>query len=125
MENSEIYLVTQDWTIMYTDPIILEKGQKVIIDNSKIENDPEWKNWVWCISENNSGWGPVQILSNGDNVDSLKTEAIVLENYSAKELNVTKGEKVKGNKIVNGWLWCAKIDNEDFGWLPMKNLSKI
>ncbi|WP_165020951.1 SH3 domain-containing protein [Dysgonomonas sp. ZJ279] len=121
----KIYIVIKDWITDYPNPITLRGGQVVMIDNSKKDDTPDWQGWVWCISNDNAGWVPEQILQIRDRTSSSISKAMVLEDYSAKEHNVAVGETVVGDRIVNGWLYCRKMDEEVFGWIPLSNLDEV
>jgi len=118
------YIVTKKWSVVYSDPVELISGQEIILDKNRIEDNPDWKGWVWCEASNNKGWVPEQIL-NITEINPEYSKATVLENYSAAELNVDHGETIYGDKIINGWLWCRKEGSEEFGWLPLDNLSEL
>jgi|WetSurMetagenome_2_1015567.scaffolds.fasta_scaffold360067_2 hypothetical protein len=117
------YIVKQKWTTIYNNPIVLNAGQEIKIDNTKKEENHDWFGWVWCISDDNEGWIPIQILNIIEQGDK-HSKALVEENYSAKEINADIGDIVFGDKVLNGWLWCKKKGTEDYGWLPLQNLSK-
>jgi len=116
------YLVIKEWRSLYPNPILLNRGSEVIIDNTRKETDPDWKGWVWCRSVEKEGWVPIQLLNIVEEGD-LISKAIALEDYSANELNVTMGEFVIGETSLNGWLWCKKEGDEEFGWLPLDVLE--
>ena len=118
------YIVTKKWSVVYTDPLSLTAGQEVLIDNNRKEENPDWKGWVWCETSDNRGWVPEQILKISYTADK-HSKATVLENYTAAELNADPGDTVNGDKIINGWLWCRKKGTEEFGWLPLDNLSEL
>lgn len=116
------YLVVEKWEKSYPDPIVLHKDDKVTVDTSI--TDPEWPDWVWCIApDNKEGWVPVQILEKPVHVSSSRYETVVFEDYSANELTVEKGEILIGDKVLNGWLWCWKKNNDTKGWVPLKNMQ--
>ena len=48
---------------------------------------------------------------------------IIIKQYTAKELNVSIGERVIGLEELNGWVWCEGRDGEK-GWVPKENLQK-
>lgn len=100
-------------TTAYKNPIQLSKGEIVKLGNLAPEEN--WKDWIWAENDNQlGGWVPVQII---ENLEDGK-QALILENYSAKELDITKDELVIKIKSLNGWSWVRKISNNDEGWLP-------
>lgn len=104
----------------YPNPITIKKGTKVKVGDKY--NGPEnWEKWRYCYTLDNrtEGWVPEQLLV-------IENEyGIILEDYTAKELNVEKGEIIKGMRELNGWLWCIKIIDGDEGWLPKEKLRVI
>lgn len=102
----------------YPNPIMIKKGTKVKVGHKY--NGPEnWDNWRYChILDNGAeGWVPEQLLM-------VENEyGVILEDYTAKELNVENGEIVKGIRELNGWLWCIKLIDGDEGWLPRDILN--
>lgn len=118
------YIVVKNWITDYPNPLILKLGQNAKVDNSITENNPNWQGWTWCISDKNAGWTPVQILNITESVSKQYSDALVLEDYSAQELNIEIGDTVLGERKLNGWLWCTK-DNSNFGWVPLENIEII
>lgn len=120
------YIVVEKWIESYENPAILKRDERVTIDLSVKDSDPEWMDWVWCITDSGmTGWVPVQILKVCETFPNELQTAIVSEDYSACELSVNKGDIVIGSKILNGWLWC-KVENTDIeGWVPMRNIKSL
>jgi hypothetical protein len=110
--------VIKDRKSDYPNPIELKKNEIVIAGEEYSENE-NWANWIECTNKKNiSGWVPKQILK------TEKNSAIVLEDYSANELNIKTDEEVKVIKILNGWAW-SKNSNKELGWIPLENIKKI
>ena len=106
--------VTKSYITKYVVPIILNKGNIVILgETEKLE---KWKGWIRATYENISAWIPMQIIetSNGET-------GIISEYYSSKELNVNAGESVIQLRELNGWLWVRKSQTGDEGWIPKEN----
>ena len=123
---NQTYIVLDSWTESYENPISIEQGEEVIVDPSVIEPDPEWANWVCCIASNNrDGWVPIQILKIMPSNTNDRYNSMALEDYSAYELTVKTGDFVYGNRILNGWLWCSKENDNKKGWVPLRNLKLI
>lgn len=100
------------------EPIKIKKGTKVKV-GERSNGSGSWPNWIYCYSldGNGEGWTPIQIIK-------FEGEyGIVLEDYSAKELAVKKGETVQGDLELNGWVWCSN-DSEE-GWLPKEKIIAI
>lgn len=118
------YIVLERWDESYENPIVLKKSDRVTIDLSVKDCDPEWINWVWCIAENGmNGWVPTQILKIQDTLSDKTQIATASEDYSAYELSVSEGDIVIGSKILNGWLWCRKENSDKEGWVPLRNVK--
>lgn len=101
-------------------PITIKKGTRVKI-GKRSDDTESWPNWIYCytLDEVSEGWTPAQIIQ-------IQNEyGIVLEDYSAKELDVGKGEKVEGSIELNGWVWCSKLNTSDAGWLPKEKINSI
>lgn len=110
------YKVIKNHKSSFQDPIILKKGEKVIIGKGYSE-DPDWPDWVECISqEGKKGWVPKQYLKiSGDTGTALC-------DYSANELNIKAGDKIRVYKLVNGWAW-SKNSIQEYGWVPTRNIK--
>lgn len=101
----------------YENPIKLHKGESVKLGERVPEKN--WKDWIWAEnSKQEGGWVPVQIID----FSKDKTKGIVLENYSAKELNIEKGELVAEIETLNGWTWVRRISDNDEGWIPNETI---
>jgi hypothetical protein len=112
------YIVIKNHRTEYHNPITLKQGEKVIIGE---ESGKNWPNWIFCtkMDGSNKGWVPKQILKCEANYE------IIVEDYSAKELEIDKGAIVEGIKELNGWLWLKDKGTKEIGWVPMENLKKM
>lgn len=109
----EIHKTISSYTCGYEHPINLSRGEQVKLGKRAPEEN--WKDWIWA--ENNKkegGWVPIQIIDFSED----KNCGIVLEDYSAKELNIDKDELIIKMKTLNGWSWVRKISDNDEGWIP-------
>jgi hypothetical protein len=115
------YLVTERYETEFTNPITLTAGEKVTIgeDPDPEMNPDTWINWEYCIKSDgsNAGFVPRQII------EIEGEHGIILENYSAKEMTVEKGEIVEGIKELNGWLWAKNKATGEIGWIPLEVLE--
>ncbi|HFK1497177.1 MULTISPECIES: SH3 domain-containing protein [Bacillus] len=113
------YIVIKLHVSNYHNPIRLEEGDvvKMIESYAGPEN---WENWMFCHEEkyDRKGWVPEQIIRK-----DMNGTGIIIKQYTAKELNVSIGERVIGLEELNGWIWCEKTGGED-GWVPKGNLQK-
>jgi Variant SH3 domain. len=114
------YQVNEDHKPNNMNPIRVSKGETVKLGKISDEEDG-WNNWIYCYSLNNEseGWIPEQIIQ-------IENEyGILLDNYCAKELNVSKGEAVVGELELNGWVWCSIIKDFEEGWLPKEKIMQM
>lgn len=109
----EMYKTILSHKSEYEHPINLSKGEKVKVGERAPEEN--WKDWIWAENDKKEGgWVPIQIIDFSED----KNYGIVLEDYSAKELNIDKDELIIKIKTLNGWSWVRKISNHDEGWIP-------
>ena len=66
-----------------------------------------------------AGWVPEQLIQ------AKEKFRLMIEDYSAKELNVDRGEKLVGLRELNGWIWCQKESSGEVGWVPKENMQSI
>lgn len=113
------YVVGKDHTSEYPEPITLEKGAPLCVGEAY--RGPEgWDNWLFCESPGQKGgWVPAQII---EIVNDKAGRA--LEDYTARELNVRRGDLLLGSRILNGWVWCEKAGHPESGWVPLGNLEE-
>lgn len=108
-----------NYSSQYQDPIVLKKGETVRLGQE--ESEEKWKGWIWAENETHGGWVPIQILK----IDQSKLTAQVLEDYSAKELDVEKGDTITVSQQLNGWLWSKSNKSNDVGWVPEENIQYL
>lgn len=97
----------------YETPIRLSKGE--IVKLGELAPEENWKDWIWAENnEQQGGWVPIQIIENL----SDSGQGLILEDYTAKELNINKNEQVVKLKSLNAWSWVRKLSNNDEGWIP-------
>jgi len=111
------YLVIKGHKSNYPNPISLRKDEKIIV-GKKYAGKEGWENWIYCykIDESQEGWVPEQIIKFSSKYGIIK------ENYTAKELTIKAGKKLKGNYELNGWVWCKDTEGRE-GWIPRMNLK--
>lgn len=97
----------------YEHPIRLEKGERVTLGERAPEEN--WKDWIWAEnSRSHGGWVPVQLIGHPED----GAQGMVLEDYSARELNVDPGEEIVKIRTLNGWTWVRRISDREEGWIP-------
>lgn len=114
------YIVIEEHKNDNLTPIIVTKGTRVKL-GERSDINGSWPNWIYCYSLDGQGegWTPIQIIQ-------IENEyGVVIEDYSAVELDVKKGETVVGDIELNGWVWCTKFIGLDTGWLPKEKLKII
>jgi hypothetical protein len=102
-------IVTAPHQSKFPEPLELKVGDHPEL--GRLSEEPNWPNWIWAEQDGRNGWVPMQILDKS---------GMVTENYSAKELNLSGGEELLVTRIMNGWYWAQRLDNEEWGWLPME-----
>jgi len=103
--------------IQYNDPLEITFGQRVIVG----PEDNEFPGWKWCRSaDGRAGWVPVEFLS----IVGTSSEAIVLDDYSARELAVLPGEEVVVEEARHHWL-LVRNANGQRGWIPERNTELL
>jgi len=114
------YYVNKKHRTNYPNPITLEKGDMITILD-EYSGEKEWKNWLFCekAGKRRRGWVPKQVLSIENGKGVLK------EDYCARELNVDCGEILEKIKVLNGWAWCKRFREYEFGWIPVENIKLI
>lgn len=109
--------VTKEHLPPKREDIFLSVGEIVEVGKEDLSN-PNWKNWVWCISKKSglTGWVPKQYLTINRNVGT------VIKEYSSVELHVSVGDELTTHYYLNGWAWCTdSADNQ--GWVPEENFE--
>ena len=114
------YLVVQDHTSEYPEPITFAKGAFLTV-GEKYEGPEGWYDWLFCDTPGQKGgWVPAQIIEviNG-------RAARAREDYIARELNVQEGDLLLGSRTMNGWVWCKNPGSSESGWVPLANLKEV
>ncbi len=103
----------------YPEPITFAKGALLVI-GEKYEGSEDWNNWYLChTADQQKGWVPGQVI---EWIDACNGRA--LEDYTAQELDVSKGDVLTASRIMNGWAWCCRLSDCQSGWVPLKVLRK-
>lgn len=115
------YLVTAPHRSEYPAPLILEKGDLLVVGD-RYQGPEKWDNWIYCSTSTHAGgWVPEQIIEHLPETDTGRA----LEDYSAMEMNVDKGDLVQGDRLLNGWCWCLRAQDGAQGWVPISHLSPL
>jgi len=106
--------ITVAYKAQYTNPITVNKGEKVSIGRE----DDEYPGWRWCgACDGGEGWVPVELLSHESG------EAMILQDYSSRELTVLPDERVVLEDARHGWL-LVRTANGERGWIPAQHAEK-
>lgn len=110
------YKIKENYRTKYTDPITLSAGDTVLL--GKEETEEIWKGWIWAEHKGKSGWIPLQIVEK-----EKDGRGRITQDYTARELDVSKGDKVIVLKELNGWLWVMNVQKQE-GWIPSEVASE-
>lgn len=106
-------LVRLEHQVAYHNPIQVKAGERVEVGRE----DDEYPGWLWCRAANGrEGWMPVELLSRHGSV------AVVLLDYSAKELAVRPGDEVTVEEVRRGWALVRNVQGE-VGWIPKSHIE--
>lgn len=100
--------VVREYRAQYPDPITVRAGDRVQVG----KDDPDFPGWWWCTGpDGRAGWVPDQLLRREGQ------EAVMLRDYTARELSVDTGAEVTVGEAMNGWIWVTAADGQA-GWIP-------
>jgi len=106
-------VITQKYKVQYPNPIQVKAGENVQI----VRADEEFPGWHWCrAADGREGWMPLELLS------SQESPAVVLRDYSAKELAVQPGDEVEVQEVCHGWVLVKDAQGE-LGWIPQSHVN--
>jgi SH3-like domain-containing protein len=105
--------VRLEYKVQYQNPIQVMAGESVQVGRAD-EDDP---GWLWCrAADGREGWMPVELLSR------QASRAIVLRDYSARELAVEPGDEVELEEVRHGWALVRNTRGE-LGWIPKSHIE--
>ena len=105
--------VITDYCSAYPEPLEVRAGEVVLVG----QRDSEWPAFLWCAAaDGRGGWVPEGILVREGE------QAVVREDYSARELTVTAGATVMVVRREGGWAWVLN-EAGDTGWVPERHLD--
>jgi len=105
--------IRREYKVQYPNPIRVAAGERVMVG----EEDQGFPGWRWCKAhDGREGWVPVELLSGEGE------KAIMLDNYSARELGVQPGEEVLVEDARYGWLLVRNAQGER-GWIPATHIE--
>jgi len=101
-----------EYKVEYQNPIQVEAGETVEVGRA----DDDYPGWLWCrAADGREGWTPLELLS------GERPLAIVLRDYSARELAVQPGDEVEIEEVRHGWALVRNAQG-DRGWIPKSNI---
>lgn len=103
--------------VRFPNPIEITFGQRVRVGRE----DEEFPGWKWCkATDGREGWVPIEMLT----MVGTTSEAIVLEDYSARELAVLPAEEVVVEEARHNWLLVRNAQGQR-GWIPERNTELL
>ena len=106
--NQASIRIAREYKVQYSNPLQVHAGEKVSVGRE----DKEFPHWRWCKArDGREGWVPSELLGNEG------PEAVVLQDYSARELAVHIGEDVLVEDARHNWLLVRNRKGER-GWIP-------
>jgi SH3-like domain-containing protein len=100
--------VVREYTAQYPDPITVQAGDRVLVG----ADDPEFPGWRWCTGpDGRAGWVPERLLQREG------PEAVMRQDYTARELSAQGGAEVVLHHAISGWAWVTASDG-CAGWSP-------
>lgn len=107
--------VSLAYQVQYPDPLRVTAGEPILVGSE----DPEFPGWKWCKGpDGREGWVPVELISNEG------PDAVVLQDYSARELAVLPEELVVVEDARHNWLLVRNARGER-GWIPASNTEPM
>ncbi|MFT4717397.1 MAG: hypothetical protein ACI861_000728, partial [Paracoccaceae bacterium] len=109
------YVVIENWTASYLDPIVVTAGDKLELSGQTDIWDGH--TWLWAKSrDGKKGWIP-------DTLVPKTSTSVAQTDYTAAELTCQLGQILVAEKRTHGWVYCRSDDGQH-GWVPEKNLSR-
>jgi SH3-like domain-containing protein len=106
-------VIRREYKVEYPNPIQVKAGESVQVGRA----DEDYPGWLWCrAADGREGWIPSELLS------SQGSPAIVLRDYSAKELAVRPGDEVEVEEVRHGWALVRNAQG-DHGWIPKSHME--
>ena len=114
------YVTVGEHRSEYPEPISFARGALLSI-GEKYEGPEAWNDWYFCeVPGRPGGWVPGQII---ERTGAGRGRA--LEDYTAKELDVDRGDRLTGCRTMNGWVWCSRAADGESGWVPVEVLQEV
>jgi SH3-like domain-containing protein len=109
------YRVTKSWTTVYSDPITVNAGERLVLSGK--EDMWEGHRWLWARSAaGKEGWVPDSLITAGPE------GAIARSAYTAVELDCVVGDVLEAVDETHGWVMCRNPEGRA-GWVPRSHLE--
>lgn len=104
LKNNLKYITIEDHHSEFPEPITFFKENFLVI-HEMYTGPEDWDDWYFCHTEDlQKGRVPGQII---EWIDALNGRAV--EDYTARELEVNKGDILITSRTMNGWIWGALV----------------
>lgn len=104
-------IACEDYQRAYADPISIREGAEVVPDYDRTALT-DFIGWTWCkAADGREGWVPNGWTTKSNAILQLKRD------YSARELTVSRGDRVELLYSESGFVYCRAPSGES-GWLP-------
>ena len=108
--------VIADYESPYSDPIVVNEGDEIIIDARK---KTDWAGWVWCTNRaGKGGWVPESYIERRGDMGTMRCD------YNAIELTLRVGELLSVHKAESGFFWVTNQGGQD-GWVPSTHIELV
>lgn len=109
MSDVRQFTTTAEYRVLDRAPLQLSAGDSVRLGLP----DVDWPGWTWVTAINGRGsYVPEDLLE-----ARADGTALVLKDFHARDLSVSRHERVTSLREVKGWHWCRNGRGEE-GWLP-------
>ena len=97
--------IQSEYRVRYPDPINVAAGVRVSVGRE----DDGFLGWQWCrATDGREGWVPSELLS------CEGSEAIVVQDYSARELSARPGDELVVEQERHGWLFVRNARSAEW-----------
>lgn len=122
-----MYEVIKPHRSNYPDPLAVAKGQCLRL-GERYTGPEDWAHWIFCttLDKRQAGWVPEQLLDRVSRVGDADRDGntgIMRDDYTARELDVSVGDRLTGHRELNGWVWCERPGTTEAGWVPQACLQ--
>ncbi|WMJ69657.1 ligand-binding protein SH3 [Stenotrophomonas sp. 24(2023)] len=114
------YEVIAEHRSEFPQPITLVRGQALVV-GERYEGPEGWEDWFLCEAEGQQpGFVPAPVIGR-----TAQGDAFAAEDYCARELDVDVGQRLRGERTLNGWAWCVPVEGGTAGWVPLEKVRAL